>query len=277
VSGGLRGVAPTEEDRAMTWGVDTAHSAARRALADYARRTPATQADIDRVMRALVEHDDWYVPVAYAGRALGQTTFDQTLAFPDGPPREVLTVFTDRESALRAEHEPIGAYGGPVAGRRLMAALDPGFTALVVNPLSPRDHQWYIAAGGFEIAGHWAAAVSAERALSSRNGGPPPARELRAHRAYQLLLDRAGNALTEIRVPGVEGTLAVGFTGPDRAEEFLDRLPPGPRASAELAVAEGPEMFDMLCELDLAGLVLNAGSEHQTVLFRPDLRQIAAG
>jgi hypothetical protein len=262
----------------MTWGVDAVHSAVRRALADYAQRSPATQADIDRVMRTLAEHDEWYVPVFYADRAWGQTAFDQVLSFPEAPPpRDVLTVFTDRESALLASDRPIGRYGGPVAGGRLMAALDPSFDALVVNPLSPRAHQWYIASGGFEIAGHWAAAVSAERALASRNGGPPPARELRAHRAYQLLLDRAGNALTEIRVPGVEGTLAVGFTGPDRAEEFLDHLPPGPRAGAALALAEGPELFDMMCELDLAGLVLNAGSEHQEVLFRADLRQIAAG
>lgn len=261
----------------MTWGVDVADSAARRALADYARRSPATQADIDRVMRCLAEHDDWYVPLPYADRSWGQAVFDQTLIFPEAAPSDVLTVFTDRESARLAEHKPLGPYGGPVTGERLLTGLDPRFTALVVNPVSPRDHQWYIASGGFEIAGHWAAAVTAERALSARNGGLPPARELRAHRAYQLLLDRASNALTEIRVPGVDGTLAVGFTGPDRAEEFLDHLPPGPRAGAALALADGPELFDMMCERDLAGLVLNAGSEHQAVLFRPDLRQIAAG
>ncbi|MGE5828505.1 MAG: hypothetical protein ACM30G_09100 [Micromonosporaceae bacterium] len=260
----------------MTWGVDTAPSVLRRALADFAQRSPATQADIDRVMRSLAEHDDWYVPIRYADRFLRQTVFHQTLAFPGVPPNGVLTVFTDRESALRAEGQPIGPYGGPVAGGRLMTTLDPGLTSLVVNPASPPDHQWYIAAGGFEIAGHWAAAVAAERALAARNGGPPPARELRAHRAYQLLLDRAENALIEIRVPSVDGTLAVGFTGPDRAEEFLDRLPPGPRANAALVLAEGPELFDMMCELDLAGLVLNAGSPHQAVLFRADLRQIAA-
>lgn len=262
----------------MTSVVDASFSAARRALADYARRSPATQADIDRVMRTLVEHDGWYVPVLYADRVWGQTVFDQMLIFPDAPPGNVLTVFTDEDSALRAENQPIGPYGGPVAGGQLMGALDPTFTALVVNPASPRDHQWYIAVGGFEIAGHWAAAVAAERALADRAaGGRLPVAQLRAYRAYQLLLDKSGNALTEIRVPGLDGTLAVAFTAPDRAAEFLGNLPPGPRAIAALAVADGPELFEMLAELNVAGLVLNAGTEHQTALMRPELQELASG
>jgi hypothetical protein len=256
----------------MTAVVDASQSGARRALADYARRSPATQADIDRVMRSLVEHDGWFVPVLYADRWWGQTGFDQILIFPDAPPGNVLTVFTDETSALLAKNQAIGPYGGPVGGVQLMERLDPSFTALVVNPASPRDHQWYIATGGFEIAGHWATAVVAERALASRTaGGSLPVAELRAYRAYQLLLDKSGNALTEIGVPGVDGTFVVCFTAPDRAGGFLASLPPGARASAALAVADGPEMFEMLVELGVAGLVLNAGSEHQTALLRPDL------
>ena len=261
----------------MTAVVDASQSRARRALADYARRTPATQADIDRVMRCLVEHDGWFVPVLYADRSWGQTGFDQILIFPDAPPAKVLMVFTDEASALQAENQAIGPYGGPVGGVRLMGRLDPSFTALVVNPASPRDHQWYIATGGFEIAGHWAAAVLAERALANRTaGGPLPTAELRAYRAYQLLLDKSGNALTEIEVPGIDGSFAVAFTAPDRAGEFLASLPPGARASAALAVADGPEMFEMLVEMGVAGLVLNAGAEQQTALLRPDLVALAS-
>src|SRR5262245_18499572 len=134
----------------MTPVVDASRSGARLALAEYARQSPATQADIDRVMRSLVEHDDWYVSVLYADLAWSQTTFDQMLIFPDAPPTNVLTVFTDQDSALRVENQAIGPYGGPVSGVRLMAQLDPSFSALVANPASPRDHQWYIAAGAFE-------------------------------------------------------------------------------------------------------------------------------
>src|SRR5215203_322301 len=65
-------------------------SVARRALVDFAERSPATQADIDQVMRALVTHDDWYVPVLFADRAWGQGVLDQRLPFPPGGPMTVL-------------------------------------------------------------------------------------------------------------------------------------------------------------------------------------------
>jgi hypothetical protein len=38
---------------------------------------------------------------------------------------------------------------------------------LIVNPGSPREHQWYIAAAGFEIAAGWATAIAVEHAFSA--------------------------------------------------------------------------------------------------------------
>jgi hypothetical protein len=258
----------------MTTPAHPSRSAARRALAEYAERSPATQADIDRVMRALVEHDDWYVPVLFADRAWGQTNFDQMLLFADAAPSPLLTVFTDHESALLADGQPIGVYGGPVPGVQLMRSLDSTFKALIVNPASPREHQWYIASGGFRIAGNWATAITVERALATRGGGPAPAAELLAHR-YHLLLEKRKHALAEILLPDVDGPVGVCFTAADRTEEFFNSLPPGARVLADTAPVEGAHLFEMMRGAGIAGLVVNAGSDDQTALFRDDLAELA--
>ncbi len=248
-------------------------SVARRALVAFAERTPATQADIDQVMRALVNHDDWYVPVLFADRAWGQTNFDQMLLFPDAVPSPVLNAFTDHESALLAEGQAIGPYGGPVPGVKLMGALDNNLTALIVNPASPREHQWYVAAGGFEIAVHWASAITAERALANRGSGPAPAADLLAHR-YLLLVERPSRSLAQTYLPEIDGAVAVCFTAADRASEFTSSLPPPARPLADLAEMDGPQLFEMLRSVGAAGLVVNAGSDDQTALTREDIADI---
>ena len=250
-------------------------STARRALIDFAERSPATQSDVDQVMRALVSHDDWYVPVLFAEGAWGQSRFDRELLFADSKPTKVLNVFTDHESAMLADGQAIGVYGGPVPGHRLMEGLGASLDALLVNPASPREHQWYIAAGGFEIAKTWATAIAAERALAARGNGPVPAAELLGHR-YQLLLEQSTHALAQIYLPDIDGALAVCFTAADRVEEFVASLPISARSLADIAVVDGPQVFDMMRGIAAAGLVINAGSDDQTALTREDIADIAA-
>jgi hypothetical protein len=248
-------------------------SMARRALIDFAERTPPTQSDVDQVMRALVSHDDWYVPVLFAERGWGQTRFDRELLFADPEQNQVLNVFTDHESALLADGLAIGVYGGPVPGHRLMAALDARLVSLIVNPASPREHQWYIAAGGFEIAVTWATAISVERALSARGNGPVPAAELLSHR-YQLLLEQSTHALAQVYLPDIDGAVAVSFTAADRVEEFVASLPMQARPLADITVVDGRQLFDMMRGMGAAGLVINAGSDDQTALTREDIADI---
>jgi hypothetical protein len=250
-------------------------SVARRALHAFAERSPATQADIDEVMRALVSHDDWYVPVLFADRAWGQTAFHQMLLFPDAPLGPVLNAFTDHESAMLAEGQAIGVYGGPVPGTKLMRALDSSLNALVVNHASPREHQWYIASAGFEIAIGWASAIIVERALAARGNGPAPMAELLEHR-YHLLLERPSHALAQVYLPDIDGAVSVSFTATDRAEEFIASLPPDARPLAELTPIDGPQLFAMMRGVGAAGLVVNAGSDDQTALTREDIAEIAA-
>jgi hypothetical protein len=250
-------------------------SMARRALIDFAERTPANQSDVDHVMRSLVSHDDWYVPVLFAERAWGQSRFDRELLFADTEQTQVLNVFTDHESAMLADGQAIGVYGGPVPGYRLMAALDANLDALIVNPASPREHQWYIAAGGFEIAVTWSTAISVERALAARGNGPVPAAELLRHR-YQLLLEQSTHALAQIYLPDIDGAVAVTFTAADRVEEFVASLPVSARTLADIAVVDGSQLFDMMRGIGAAGLVINAGSDDQTALTREDIAEIGA-
>lgn len=248
-------------------------SGALQALVAYAERDPATQADVDQVMRALASHDDWYVPVLFADRGWGQTHFDQVLLFADSEPSPVVRVFTDHDSAMLADGEAIGVYGGPVAGRQLLRTLDSNVEGLVVNHASPREHQWYIASPGFEIAVNWATAIAAERALAGRGNGPVPAGDLLAHR-YYLLLEKATRGLAQIYLPDIDGAVAVCFTAGDRAEEFIASLPREARPLADLGQLEGPQLFDMMRGVGAAGLVVNAGSDDQTALAREDIADI---
>ncbi len=250
-------------------------SVARRSLVAFAERQPASQADIDQVMRALASHDDWYVPVLFADRAWGQTNFQQMLLFADAAPSPVLNAFTDHESALLADGQAIGVYGGPVAGVQLMRALDSNLSALIVNPASPREHQWYVAAGGFDVAVRWATALVVEQALARRGSGPAPAAELLAHR-YLLLVERSNHALAQVYLPDIEGAVAVCFTATDRSAEFTASLPVAARPLADVADVPGPQLFDMLHGIGAAGLVINAGSDDQTALTREDIAEVVA-
>lgn len=258
--------------------VPTNASSAVRALVQFAERSPATQADIDQVMRALVSHDDWYVPVQYAERVWGQSEFDQRLfdqplRYPAVESTPVLNVFTDRDAAMLAEGRVIGVYGGPVPGTRLLGGLDGDLTALMVNPASPVEHQWYIASGGFEITADWASGIAVERALAERGGGPAPSAPLLAHR-YQLLIEKASQTLAQIYLPDIDGAVSVCFTATDRVDEFLASLPPAARPLAELTTIDGQRLFEMMRGFGAAGVVVNAGSDDQTALTRDDVNDI---
>lgn len=245
-------------------------SLARDALVAFAQRSPATQADIDHVMRSLAAHDSWLVPIAFAERNCGQTQFDQTISFPAAGPNPALHAFTDTESARLADGQPLGTYGGPVSGVALLRGLDQSIEALLVNPASPREHQWFVASGGFEIARGWASAIAVERALAERGNGPVPLAELRGHR-FHLLVEKATQAVAQIRLPDIDGSVAVCFTATDRVDEYLASLPPAVRPAADFAPIDGPHLFDLMRGMGAAGVVINAGSDDQTALSGEDI------
>jgi hypothetical protein len=250
-------------------------SVALDALIAFAQRQPATQADVDHVMRSLAAHEHWLVPAGFAASALGQSEFPQTINFPPAEPTTTLNVFTDPESARFADGQPVGPYVGPVDGVRLLRALHPGLEALIVNPASPREHQWFVASGGFEIALGWAGAIAVERALAERGNGPAPAAELRSHR-FHLLLDKAAQGVAQVTLPDIDGTVGVCFTATDRLAEYMSSLPPPVRHLPDFAPIDGPQLFELMRSLGAAGLVVNAGSDDQTALTGEDIAEIVA-
>jgi hypothetical protein len=249
-------------------------SLAKAALIEFAERGPAaTSADVDQVMRSLVNHDSWFVPVEYARQTWGQSTFDQTLPFPDRGPLATLNVFTDPEAAALGEAAVSGDYGGPVSGVTLLQSLDPGLSSLFVNPGSPREHQWYIESGGFSIAASWATAIAVEQALEQWGNGPVPAADLLAHR-YHLLVEKDTRVPAQVFLPEIDGVVAVCFTATDRFGEFVASLPMGPRLFADTSQVDGPGLFELVRTMGAAGVVINAGSDDQTALTRDDIAEI---
>jgi hypothetical protein len=145
-----------------------------------------------------------------------------------------------------------------------------------VNPGSPREHQWYIDASGFEIAAGWATAVAVERALARWGNGRAPVADLLGHR-YHLLIDRETQAPAEVFLPEIDGIVAVCFTATDRTAEFVASVPGPARQLAEIAPLDGPGLFDLVRTMGAAGVVINAGSDDQTALTREDVAEILAG
>jgi hypothetical protein len=252
----------------------TADNAVVAALVEFASRGPAVSAaDVDHVMRRLAAHDEWWVPVEYARQTWGQSDFDQVLPFPDRGPLAMLNVFTDPAAAALGEASASGDYGGPIAGVKLLQNLDPGLSSLFVNPGSPREHQWYIEGGGFDIAASWATAVAVERALAGWGMGPVAASDLLSHH-YHLLVDQQTLAPAEVFLPDIEGVVTVCFTATDRTAEFVAGLPPAARPLAETQPVDGRGLFELVRSMGAAGVVVNAGSDDQTALTTEDIDQI---
>jgi len=99
--------------------------------------------------------------------------------------------------------------------------------------------------------------------------------ELRAFTGYQLLFARDEGELATVYLPDVPGPLALGFLAGDRVEEFLTGIGPDGRDAAHLVELDGVAVFELLRDERVAGVVLNAGSERQYVLFRMDIMAIS--
>lgn len=243
-----------------------------QALAAFAQLgTEPTHADVDRVMRALVEHDGWYVPATLASRLWPQAADSRVDLSGDPGAGGELHVFTDREAIMRAQRSTHGSYAGGVPGARLFAVLGAPHTALWVNPASPREHQWWVSAGAYDVAHSWAGAVRIERTLAELPATePPPVLALRGYPGYQVLHSRATGAPVLVDLPGLEGPAILAFIAPDRATDFVERL--GPVGDdAHLVTVDGAHAFDAVRQTRAAAVVLNPGSPRPFTLTRSDL------
>ncbi len=232
-----------------------AQNTAREALAAYAEG----RADKDRVMRALVAHNGWFVPAPFANGVLGEAVFERTIllgAPADAPPTD-LVIFTDPESVLTAYGQPLGPYVGGVRGLRVFAALDDFYESLRVNPASAEQERWIVDREGFAIAKLWVDAVALERNLvGAAERGFPHAR-IKGYRGFTILIATADRTPVLSKLSDGESTCALAFTAPDRAAAFVARLPAETQPSVTTATLDGASLFSFLSQMNVVGLLVN--------------------
>jgi hypothetical protein len=234
----------------------------RQALLDHSEK----KLEPAGVMRALVEHDDWYVPIHALQRAPTGPRIDYV---PPGKAQlatHQLNVFTDRDAADWAAAKfggaPLGSYVGQVAGTELFGNLIivPALAAaqmMQVNPGSDLELQWFVEPNAFSLCAVWSKAVILERAIAAQASGWADA--MRMYPGWLVILGKADNALVRVNVRE-KGEQALIFSAPDLADRFLAGLPNNGGAACKLAPVAGEQLFAYLLKTAVKGFIVNASS-----------------
>jgi hypothetical protein len=238
---------------------------ARQALLDYSQQ----KVDADAVMRALIEHEDWHVPVHSLARSVVDQLIIYAQQFKVAPHQ--LNVFTDRAAAdlaaVKFGGEPMGVYAAGIAGVELFGgllkvpALEPAVT-VQVNPGTPTAEQWFVARDAFGLCGVWSEAIKLERAIGATSPGWASA--MGSYPAWLAIIGKPDNALVRINKPG-KGEHALIFTAPDLADTFLKSLPPAQAAACQASPVPGAQLFRFLAASTVKGFVVNAHSSQARV------------
>jgi hypothetical protein len=246
-------------------------AAARRALGDFADGRVSKE----MVMRALVEHDGWFVPMWYLQLFFAPEPIfvDKALGFAAQfeyrPDR--LWLFTDEDAARAANDafggEAVGLVGGPIDGVELFRTLVDGAAAIDVNPGSATRETWLIGADAFELTRLWARAVELERKLKRladlQPGAPDYPRALAeatsrlvGYSGYLVLAWRDGN--TVVRLQGSAGVIAMIFTTPENVEPFLAHSNPDEVAAWRTVGVPGDRLFEQMATWGVDGFSVNS-------------------
>jgi hypothetical protein len=214
------------------------------------------------VARALVEHDDWIVPletmVRYYGRLESAITYavGEVTALPDG----TLWVFTDLEAALSAQaygYVP-GSCAGGISGSALFRELPTSWKEVVVNVGSPVENSWYQQpheTRGYGAMTAIAKAVPLERTLAGYR--PQQHAEfmelVRCHDSWWLVGLRDRTFLSAYSA-GEGPPFLSAFTAPDRVDAAIRALNnPGLFEGAHVSVVNGTRLIDIGAALAVDG------------------------
>ena len=222
----------------------------------------------DAVMRALVEHDGWMVPIhavtdMQGGGAHAVVDYPVVLyAQQFSMPTDKLLVFTDRAQADAAAakfgHDVMGLYVDKVPGTVLFKLLEHTRLAAVqevrVNPASVTEHQWFIGRGGFVLGGAWADAVALERHIAAIDDDLFSA--LHRYEGWWVPIAKSDRTLVQLNLD--DGPTALAFTAPDLYENFLAQM--GERASQIEGLPGVPssKLLPLILSTKLQGLLVNA-------------------
>ncbi len=244
-------------------------------IIDVLKRFADQQASKDEAMRALVEHDGWFVP---AWMVPGEhVKFDQLVMFStQGPAPARLWLFSDERRAQKASESgyAMGLYGGPMPGHKVFTLLDERFDELDVNPGSPPAESWNIARGGYPLAKAWAKAVQIERAFY---GDPHELAKLLA--AYEDFMVLAAPDDTLVKLPfGADDFLyGLVFTTPEFRDACVAQLAPDQRARVRSVSMRGKDLFGALPKLGVRGVIVNiTAPDHARTMIPLEVAELVA-
>lgn len=231
------------------------------AVIDVLKRYAKQQASKDAVMRALAEHDDWFIPV---GLLPDHTKFEQVVALAsEGPPSDRLWLFSDDDRARAASG---GVYGGGLPATQVFELLDDRFSALEINPGSPADETWNIGREAFPLAKGWAQAVALERAF---HGDPAELAQRLARYDHFMVLVADDNSLIKLPLGPDDDPFGLAFTTPDWREDCLAKMSAEERARVRSVAVRGKDLFGRLEQLGVRGLILNATAPERARVVVP--------
>lgn len=220
------------------------------------------KADVNKVLRALVSHPGWFVPLhLFAVKAAESTRKIQSMITGTNCliPAGELWIFTDAESVNLAisKGASLGAYGGGMAGTELFTIIDPSIHTVYVNPFSPPERSWMFREGSASTAGQlWAEAIALEESFGQwQQTGTPDETALLNFRAYLLYDHVSGPIITLPNQAGMSNPAAA-FTAPDCADEFISALSDEERTVVRQVTIDGKRLLE-IPRLGIDGFVFN--------------------
>lgn len=237
------------------------------ALNAYKRR----RTSMHTLMRAILSHDGWFVPLNWVRRYLPKRkTPDRLLPLSEEgewPPDGHLWVFTDEEEAYAASEtgNALGGYTGPMVGEEVFGALAEGIDEVHINHAAPPWRALVIEGSKLKFVEAWVNAFRLEGMLISKPAELEP--WLRAA-IYLVPLDAKQRKATVVRVDNLPGTYVAAFTAPDRAYAFIEGLDTPQRTTTALTILNAEQLFGMAATLPLAGVALNVDAP-PCIVFPP--------
>jgi hypothetical protein len=237
------------------------------ALNAYKRR----HATIHNLMRSMLSHEGWFVPLNWIKRYLPDRKASARL-LPlneegEWPVDGHLWLFTDEEEAYAASEagNALGGYSGPLSGNEVFGGLAKGITEVHINPAAPPWRSLVLDEPKLEFVLAWVNAFRLEGVLMTK----PAELETWLRKAiYVVPVDPKKRTAHVVRVESMPGNYVAAFTAPDRVHAFIGGLDPEVRAATSVTVLSAPQLFGMASQLPVAGVALNADSP-PCIVFPP--------
>ncbi len=243
----------------------------RFALAANAAFPNSPVVGFNEVVRALISHREWIVPLEMLAREGDSKRRIETMMILGAEriaPADELWIFTDEEAALlgQAKNPSLGTYGGGMSGTELFCKIPPNVKIVYINPGSPEKSIWYFQrGGGIEGARLWARSVALEDQFAEweRTG----AFDETAFAGFPFITLKlvAGGVMT-LPYESLTVNRAAVFTAPDCTEKFLSQFTEKQRSQIEEVTVEGATMLRQLPEIGVDGIVVNVAGPGATLV-----------